>query len=393
MCTVGVWGRSALDELSESIETLFSEEPSRFALEEDVKTLAACSNRLQVLLAKRVRELELFNAGAGSVTGLLRESCRMYWSQAKQTVGAGRVLSELPEVEPETMPYQNLCLISQMVDKIGLDATRNAAVHLNEKGHELHPASFRREVKELIYMVDQDGAFNDEKEARSRRWLELYERYGGDGHGIEGMLDRESVEIVNTALDSLMRPTADDARNRSQMRADALVELARLHLEGGRLPKRGGVKPHVTITTTFEYAMRVAGSRPAVYADGQPLSMEALRRHLCDCSLTRVVFDGKSMPIDLGRSTRVIPPSLRRALTARDLHCRWPGCTMPAHWTDAHHIEHWLNGGETNLDNTCLLCRRHHTRVHEEGWQVLWGEDGELLAVHPWDIWARAPAA
>jgi hypothetical protein len=80
--------------------------------------------------------------------------------------------------------------------------------------------------------------------------------------------------------------------------------------------------------------------------------------------------------LDVGRKTRGIPPAIRRALTARDGQCRFPCCT--GRHTDAHHIEHWADGGPTRLDNLVLLCRRHHRAVHEEGWTVAWGVDGEV---------------
>jgi hypothetical protein len=37
---------------------------------------------------------------------------------------------------------------------------------------------------------------------------------------------------------------------------------------------------------------------------------------------------------------------------------------------DAHHITHWADGGPTSLDNLMLLCRRHHTLLHEGGISV-----------------------
>src|SRR5690606_31712950 len=37
--------------------------------------------------------------------------------------------------------------------------------------------------------------------------------------------------------------------------------------------------------------------------------------------------------------------SLRRLLTARDEHCRFPGCRMPARRCDADHTIEWARGG------------------------------------------------
>jgi hypothetical protein len=79
--------------------------------------------------------------------------------------------------------------------------------------------------------------------------------------------------------------------------------------------------------------------------------------------------------------TRTIPPSVRRALHARDKHgCRFPGCTNK-HYVDGHHIRHWANGGETRLSNLVLLCRFHHRQVHERGVMVEVLDDGALRFV------------
>ncbi|MDP8983819.1 MAG: HNH endonuclease [Pseudomonadota bacterium] len=68
----------------------------------------------------------------------------------------------------------------------------------------------------------------------------------------------------------------------------------------------------------------------------------------------------------MGRRTRTIPPAIRRALNTRDPGCCFPGCTYRCH-LDAHHIEHWADGGATKLSNLISLCRRHHRLVHEGG--------------------------
>lgn len=85
--------------------------------------------------------------------------------------------------------------------------------------------------------------------------------------------------------------------------------------------------------------------------------------------------------LDVGRKTRTIPPALRRALDSRDRGCRFPGCGL--RFTDAHHIRHWADGGKTELKNLVLLCRRHHRRVHEEGYRVCQDVRGQLVFFTP----------
>ncbi len=69
----------------------------------------------------------------------------------------------------------------------------------------------------------------------------------------------------------------------------------------------------------------------------------------------------------MGRTHRLFTPKQHTALTERDRHCTWPGCTAPATWTDAHHLTPWHAGGRTDLTNAALLCGRHHRHVHATG--------------------------
>jgi hypothetical protein len=104
--------------------------------------------------------------------------------------------------------------------------------------------------------------------------------------------------------------------------------------------------------------------------DGTRVSAETARRLTCDAAVVTVTRDPDGSVLDVGRKTRTVPPSLRRALEIRDRGCRFPGCGL--RFTDAHHIRHWADGGPTRLDNLVLLCRYHHRLVHEEGFRVEW---------------------
>jgi hypothetical protein len=94
-----------------------------------------------------------------------------------------------------------------------------------------------------------------------------------------------------------------------------------------------------------------------------------------------MLVDASGRTIDVGRKTRTIPPALRRALRARDRTCRFPGCTYRRS-LDTHNIVHWMDGGETNLENTFHTCRRHHRYLHEYGFSAIM-RDGELVFLDP----------
>ena len=97
------------------------------------------------------------------------------------------------------------------------------------------------------------------------------------------------------------------------------------------------------------------------------VSAETARRLACEAATVRMVHRNGEI-LSVGRKTRAIPPPIRRALEFRDQGCRFPGCTSKH--CDAHHIEHWADGGETKLSNLVLLCRRHHRLLHEGGCSV-----------------------
>jgi hypothetical protein len=170
-----------------------------------------------------------------------------------------------------------------------------------------------------------------------------------------------------------------DYRDRKQRLADALVELA---TAGGK------VKVQMQVTSSIETLLGLLGSPGAETEFSLPISSKTVERWACDCSLTRVLMQD-SVVIDVGRSQRTIAGARRRALVARDKHCRWPGCERPASWCDGHHIVHWINGGGLELENMVLLCQRHHWLVHEAGWQIIKSETDELLPVAPMLMFRR----
>ena len=108
----------------------------------------------------------------------------------------------------------------------------------------------------------------------------------------------------------------------------------------------------------------VAAEVRADAADAGRLSRATLERITCDCKISRIITDGPSQVLDVGRATRTVSTALWNALVARDRHCRHPGCDRPPGLCEAHHIVHWSKGGPTNLANLEMLCWHHHRVRH-----------------------------
>ncbi len=126
-----------------------------------------------------------------------------------------------------------------------------------------------------------------------------------------------------------------------------------------------------------------AGQAVIEQASGLHLGKEAARRVACDAGIVVLRHAADGQVLDVGRRTRTVPSAMRRALLSRDRgQCQFPGCE--SRHCDAHHVEHWADGGETRLQNLVLACRFHHRALHEEGFRVVPGDaDGQFRFLRP----------
>jgi hypothetical protein len=169
-----------------------------------------------------------------------------------------------------------------------------------------------------------------------------------------------------------------------QRRADALGLLAEAalaaDLDRGSAGDRYQVTLHVEMPTGVAAGEGLSGAVALDYG-AVDVSAETSARLACDASIVRLEHAGDGTILDVGRRSRAVPSAIRRALTARDRTCRFPGCT--SRFCDAHHIVHWIDGGGTSLDNFMLLCRRHHRFVHEGGFSIAHRDDDAFTFVRP----------
>ena len=155
-----------------------------------------------------------------------------------------------------------------------------------------------------------------------------------------------------------------------QKRVDALLALAEQAMntiEEGLQPLQSADKYQVVIHMARGHEQNCTIENGAHHL---PLSPATARRLCCDASLVPVLEDASGNVLNIGRKTRAIPPSIRRALQIRDHGCRFPGC-CESRFVDAHHVQHWCDGGETRLDNLVLLCRHHHRLLHQDGYKMV----------------------
>ncbi len=386
---------SATDQLACAVDGLASEVVDSItdhALGDDLVAIRRQINRLEAEFVRRVQRFDrnhgAMTEGAASTVSWLRSTCGLTGGGAVERVRMARMLDELPETMDSfrsgRAPYANVSLIARLAEDVGVEATRGveetlvAAAEKLDTGRMWHLTAFTR------HQLDSDGALDRENRDHDRRWFACDQSYGGV-FVLRGELDAEGGAVVKTAIEALCTATGrDDERTGSQRRADALVDLASRQLKEGDVPAVHGQRPHLTVTASLDTLKRREDAPPAELAGAGPIHAETARRLACDSVRTDVTTtDDASRVLSVGRARRTIPAAIRTALVVRDNGCRFPGCDRPAGWTDGHHIAHWADLGETELDNLVSLCRRHHRMVHERGWEICLEADGTVTVREP----------
>ena len=312
-----------------------------------------------------------------SATSWVAEACRMSKPAAADRLCVGEQLRSLPRIaealETGRIGYQAASTVCHLSDQLGDRRDR-----IDEE--EWIGFAQRFSVKDLRFLTyqarqvwDPEGFDLAGEEDNERRYLDISPM--GRMYRLDGMLDADGGAALASAIQALAHPLGSaDSRRPRQRRADALVELAHAAMNSGTLPRRGGVRPHIAVTVTAGALMGEAGAVAPQLHDGMPISTRSLQRIACDSTVSRVL-KADSAVIDVGRATRSISGSQRRALNAAYRTCCGPGCDRPVGMTSVHHVEFWGTGGESNLRNLLPLCYFHHRLVHEGEWQVVKASD------------------
>jgi hypothetical protein len=279
---------------------------------------------------------------------------------------------------------------------------RGEGVLLKEASR-LNATDLDRVGRHLGELVDPEGSARRaeaeldrcERVAHQGRFLSVAD----DGAGGIRIRGRGSVEDGATLRAALLPLTAPapavdhetgeqlaDRRDHGTRMFDALVRVAQHSLDNRLAPASHGARPRVAVAThldDLQGRLRAGRPRSGFTETGEELSAATVRRLACDADLIPVVLGSANEILDVGRTARLVTPTIWRALVVRDRHCRFPGCRRPPVMCHAHHIVHWADGGSTCLDNLVLLCGHHHRVLHHTPWHVELGPDRQPVFVGP----------
>ncbi|MEZ4417668.1 MAG: DUF222 domain-containing protein [Gemmatimonadota bacterium] len=371
----------ALEDLSDEIASLAAE-------------ISSATHRQLTLIAefdrRRGREL----SGHITCAHWLAWRTGIDLGSAREKVRAARALTALPQIssalQQGDLSFSKVRALTRVADADNeidlLEIALTSTAHQLERvvrGWKRHNRVDEQERERLRHQSRSLSVFPDE-----------------DGmYVVKGRLDPEVGALLQRALEAASQALfwkgpeveGSDELKPEQRRADAIGLLAERALAAGLDQEGGGPDAPVSAARAERYQVVLHVEADTLAADAEPgmseledgtrVAAATSRRLSCDASLVRIARNANGRVLDVGRKTRTIPPAIRRALEARDRGCRFPGCGR--RFTDAHHIQHWADGGHTALHNLILTCRQHHRMLHEVGYRVELTSDGRATFYGP----------
>ena len=357
-------------------------------LGDEIAELSAHMDCATARLLDLIREFDArggWNSGFRSCAAWLSWRIGLAPGAAREHVRVARALGTLPRLS------QALALGELSYSKVR-ELTRVATPETEERLLAVGRAGTAEHVERIVRgwrCMDRKAEEREAARRHANRWLHVYPDEDGTVR-VRGRLSAEMgallVKALAAARETLYRRRNDQAPEAEpptmeQQHADALELLAEVALRHELDPGAPGERYQVVVHVDAEVLEDADATGQSVFEDGARVPAGTSQRLACDASRVVMRHDPDGRVVEVGARTRTIPPALRRALHHRDGGCRFPGCGV--RFGQGHHIHHWAQGGPTTLSNLVLLCRRHHRAVHEEGFEVDRGPDGELRFRRP----------
>jgi len=361
-------------------------------LENQITELAAHIQAATYHLLELIREYDNSHGwtgpGMNSCAHWLNWKCGINLGAAREKVRVAHALADLPKISDRfrlgEISYSKVRAMTRVATLENEDyllqiARHGTASHVErlvrqyrkvKRNEALELENDRHAVRQLDWYFDDDeslvlkGRFTAEQGVIIKKVL-------------ESIMDQDFLEQQNVSAETPMDELKPCSEPISQRRADAMVRMAEGYLSKTHAINSGD-RYLIHVHTDIDTLKANGTGAESEIEDCCNVSAETSRRMSCDAGVVHWLNNKGAETLNIGRKTRTIPPSTRRALKRRDHGCRFPGCSC-VRFVDAHHIIHWADGGETRMSNLVLLCRRHHRLVHEGGYGVHSQSEGRIL--------------
>jgi hypothetical protein len=369
-------------------------------------------------------------SGLAQRTGLLTQTTGVTKQQARTALSAGLLMAEIAddgavdevtgEVLAPTQPWLRPVAAAVAAGQISTSAAQaigsglgspNSAVTADQ----LEIAATRL-VGEVVSGVDADRIWKRARDARDEldvagvkvreaellqiRGITHFPLPGGGGKAIWTMdpetyanfvdvYDRSTspklggVRFVSKEQSERAATIADDERTPVQLASDAFLQLLKLGAHTNPNFLLGSGAPIIRITVAEE-ALKTGVGFGRIEGQDEHVSMDTVQRLLCGGDSIRIGFDPKGNVLDIEAEQRLYSKRQREVLAVKFGKCMDPNCDRPPSWTESHHILQWARDkGKTLIENGIPMCKWHHLKYHNEGYEIEVDNNGNYWQIPP----------
>jgi stage V sporulation protein SpoVS len=352
---------------------------------------------------------------ADELTGEIQSATQPWLRPVAGAIASGLISTAAAEVIDLGLGAPNSAVTALQLESAAATLVAEAVAGVD-------PDRLRKRARELRDELDLAGVKVREGERRLLRHLIHFERPGGGGRAIWDMdpetyahfkelFDRstspkisgvrfvDSTHIkskqagsgfVDSKQAAIAKRIAEDERTVGQLASDTFLQLLVQGAAADTSLMLGSGAPVIRITVAeaaLEVGAGIGVGRIGVgRLEGQadPVSIDTVRRMLCSGTSMRIGFDPAGNVLDLEREQRTFSKRQREVLSVKFGGCMDPNCERPPSWCEAHHLEHWVRDrGKTVIGNGILLCKHHHLKYHNEGYEITHTVEGEYWLIPP----------
>ena len=271
--------------------------------------------------------------------------------------------------------------LTELPDELDPDVLQKAEHHLLALAADHDAKTLKVLGRRILEVIDPEAADaheaklleREERDAQAATRLVMYD----DGHGkFHGKFTLPAFEgaALKKALLAIAAPKHQASKGPLGERVPTPQRLGLAFCEyiarfpAKRLPQAGGLNATVVVLMPLDTLM--GGLKAAHLDTGEPISPGQARRLAADAGIIPAVLGSKSQVLDLGRKNRFGSEAQRILKTIEQGGCEAEGCVAPPGTCHLHHNRRWADGGQTNSDDLIMICPWHHSRAHDQRYDM-----------------------
>jgi hypothetical protein len=307
---------------------------------------------------------------------------------------------------------------------------------LLEHAEQLPHREFATVVDRFTMLADVDGTHDDRDaiEGRTARVVDAGGALDVAAHGGDRLTTAEFLAIFDRFVDAEFHSDNQAAaaaaaagtpepvrRSRAQRKFDALISMARAaaaqegmgapsaeplvsilcdrHIWSWVVAQSGlgaatdltgvSIDPFTGLPARNDLLVDLVGD-PAELVNRRCQTTSGVQLHPFDVlraalsgHVRRVVLGARSVPINMGRSSRLFTGAARDAARLLVEWCDQPGCDVPASICQVDHSIEWADGGVTDQENAGIECGPHNRDKHRTKRRTRRSTNGRIYTFRP----------